>query len=71
MTSNPESKSMNIKPTGGKKLKKNNMNMNITKSKSINKSKHRKTHMKSHLNQTIQRIETQQGTQLIDSQTKP
>ena len=62
---------MNIKPTGGKKLKKNNMNMNITKSKSINKSKHRKTHMKSHLNQTIQRIETQQGTQIIDSQTKP
>ena len=86
---------MNIKPTGKKK------NMNITKLKSINKSKHRKTIQrifqlpsleslsvwfnadltgyvlefnklqKPHLNQTIQRIETQQSTQLIHSQTKP
>ena len=45
--------------------------MNITKSKSLNKSKNMKTHMKPHPNQTIQRIETQQSTQLIHSQTKP
>ena len=45
MTSNPESKSMNIKST--RKIKKN---MNITKSKRINKSKHRKTHTKPHPN---------------------
>ena len=63
-TSNPKSKSMNIKLTGKKK-------MNITESKSINKSKHKKTHTKQHPNQTIQRIETQQSTQLIHSQTKP
>ena len=44
--------------------------MNITKSKSINKSKPRKTHTKPHPNQTIQRIETQHNTQLIHSQTK-
>ena len=38
--------------------------MNITKSKNMNKSKHNKTHRKTDtkplLNQTIQRIETQQ-----------
>ena len=69
-TSNPESKSMNIKEYEHQTYRKKK-NMNITKSKSMNNNKHKKTHTKPHLNQTIQRIENQQNTQLIHSQTKP
>ena len=69
-TSNPESKSMNIKEYEHQTYRKKK-NMNITKSKSINKSIHRKNHTKPYPNQTIQRIENQQNTQLIHSQTKP
>ena len=56
-TSNLESKSKpRIKEHEHQTYRKKNKY--ITKSKNMNKSKHKKTHMKPHPNQTIQRIET-------------